>query len=84
MSIDGLYSSRGRFHIMSLVSIENNIESVVHVAAILDYVNSTLPAANGDDHIGFPCQFNVNAGLIFFIKYNSTIILNCTVRPSGG
>ena len=62
MSIDALYSCPGRFHIMSLVSIKSNIESIVHVAAILDYVNITLPDANGDDHVGFLCQFNVNAG----------------------
>ena len=50
---------------MSLVSTKSNIESIVRMAAILDYVNVTLSHVTGDDHIGFLCRptFNVYAGL---------------------
>ena len=64
MSINGVYfSSRGKLYTMSLVSTKSNIESIVLVAAILDYFNVSLPHVNGDYHIGFLCAFNVYGGL---------------------
>ena len=50
MSINGvyIYSSRGKLYTMPLVSTKSNIESIVLVAAILDYFNVTLPHVNGD------------------------------------
>ena len=33
------------------------------LAAILDYVNMTLPHVNSDDPIGFLVQFNIHVGL---------------------
>ncbi len=59
----GVHSRHGRLHRMSLVSSKSNIEYIVFVAAILDYVNITLPHVNGIDHIGSLCQFNVYEGI---------------------
>ena len=52
MSINGVYnSSRGKLYTMPLVSTKSNIESIVLMAAILDYINVTKPQVNGDDRI---------------------------------
>ena len=87
----GVYSRHGRLHGMSLVSNKSNIESIALVAVNLDYVPIiiiiTLPHLNGDDRIGFLCQFNVYAGLKIAFLYSitySNIILICTVRPFAG
>ena len=65
----GVYSRRGRFHIMSLVSSKSNIEFIVLVAAILDYGDTTLLHVDEDDHIGFLCRFNVCSRMLEFRKY---------------
>ena len=65
-----LYCRRGMLHKISLVSIKSNIESIVLVAAIFDYVNFTLPHVNGDDHVGIIYKFNV---------YNKCRLNNCIV-----
>ena len=76
MSIDGVYnSSRGKLHTMSLVSTKSTIESIVFVAAILDYFNVTLPHVNGDDHIGFLCTCNVYGRLKTAFLYSITVRL---------
>ena len=54
----------------------------VFLAAILDYVNMTLPHVNSDDPIGFLVQFNVYIGLKTALLHS--IILSCIVRPFAG
>ena len=58
----------GRLHIISLVSITNNIDSIVLVAAIFDYVNFTLRHVNANYHVGLIYQFNA---------YNKCRLNNC-------
>ena len=70
-----MYSSRGKLYTMSLVLTKSNIESIVLVAAILDYGNVTLPHGNGDYYIGFLCTFNVYAGLKTAYLYSVTVTL---------
>ena len=60
---------------MPLVSTKSNIESIVLVAAILDYFNVTLPHVNGDYHIGFLGTFNAYAGLKTAFVYSVTVTL---------
>ena len=71
----GVYSSRGKPYTMSLVSTRSNIESIVLVAAILDYFNATLPHVNGNDHIVFLCTFNAYAGLTTVFLCSITVTL---------
>ena len=56
------------------------------LAAILDYVNMTLPHVNSDGPIGFLVQFNMYIGLKTALLYNiiKTIILSFIVRPFAG
>ena len=52
------------------------------LAAILDYVNMTLPHVHSDDPIGFPVQFNIYVGLTPALLYSiatHAIILSCIV-----
>ena len=49
-------------HIISVVSNKSNIESIVLVAAILDYGNITLLHVDEDDRIGCRCRYNGYAG----------------------
>ena len=87
MSINGVYnSSRGKRYTMSLVSTKSNIESIVLVAAILDFFNVTLPHVNGDDHIGFLDTCNLYGGLTtsFLCSRNNNTVLMCTVRSFAG
>ena len=69
-----LSSRRGRLHIISLVSSKSNIESIVLVAAILDYGNITLHV-DEDDHIGCLCRYNVYAGFKYALLYSVTVHL---------
>ena len=72
-------------HRISLVSTKNNVEFIVIVAAILDYVTITLTHVDGDYHFGFLCQVNVHAGLtIAFLLCNRKMILICIALPSAG
>ena len=69
----GVYNSRGKLYKMPLT--KSNIESIVLVAAILDYFNVTLLHVDGDYHIGFLCAFNAYEGLKTAFVYSITVIL---------